>query len=434
MQSRGTRRSTILMVDEFVSDINTPGAASAFAKLIDAPINPCCSLLFPKLASQADSYEKYRFLDLEIAYAQESNTSVSGTVVHCFDYDAQDAAPTTVQQVMDNNDAKVGPPWVSTSVKLDVTQNAQKWFYCQNSSANGAAAADRQQDQAIYRIWADRIGNNVMLGGLFVRGRVEVTGSRPISALALHTVGLSGLTYTFSGAGGVNVSFVQPDKNRGFTPGDRSAGQTTDVTLSYDNTSSIGTGGNWQALGAPVGKYLASCDSLQANVSVGVAWTFSVAEISSAGVVSNVQQMAGGTGTGALQAVAGQAYITTTADKQMVLYFYVAGAATVVVPSAGGNIEIMAVTENQVGSQRRGGVQGNTCFALPSQQASLDEFLSALPPCDLLVQVVPTAFPEPTLQELVARAVAEALGRTNQPWVTVEEPTREEKTVVLRRK
>lgn len=82
---------------EFIFDI-TSSADFSVARF--AAINPGSPNMFPWLSGIANNYESYIFNSLIFRYENSCNTVTAGTVILAIDYDPDDVAPTSKQQVL----------------------------------------------------------------------------------------------------------------------------------------------------------------------------------------------------------------------------------------------------------------------------------------------------------------------------------------------
>jgi hypothetical protein len=89
---RGNYRSTRIRNRELISTVT--GSVN-YAVLSTYPCNPGQAQTFPWLATQAASWEQYKFHSLKFIYYARCATSVTGTIMLIPDYDAADAAPQT---------------------------------------------------------------------------------------------------------------------------------------------------------------------------------------------------------------------------------------------------------------------------------------------------------------------------------------------------
>lgn len=83
------------------------------------PINPGLENSFPWLHAIAQQWEQYKFHSLTYQYVTRTNTSEKGSVILAPDYDANDGAPTSEEQVTTYQDAKEEVPWTDNAIRLD---------------------------------------------------------------------------------------------------------------------------------------------------------------------------------------------------------------------------------------------------------------------------------------------------------------------------
>jgi hypothetical protein len=324
VKATAVRRRVLVPIDEYIADVVTPAGVSAFANILTGPINPGNDALFPKLATTCDAFEKFRFRKLRIAFTPDSSTATSGALYMNFDYDPDDTAPTNATQVMQNSDAVAFAPWLSASINLDTKQDAAKWYYINNVKSNGALAADRQQDQAVFNLFTDRIAQNVLLGQLQITGLVELIGSRPPQALAMVNSGAStfptaSLTLTVA----VNLDTYYnsavfpigpPAVARGITRGTRAIGDTNLVAF-------VDSANKWYSFAVQPGSYVFTGNMSAAFTAAAVMKLYLVA-INSSNVVTALSALTGtitGTGGTPIQVALGPVTINVPAGSQLAL-------------------------------------------------------------------------------------------------------------------
>jgi len=78
-------------------------------------IQPGLGTLFPWLSQMATLYESYMVDKLHFHFRTEKSTSTNGVVMMAVDYDVQDSAPPSKQQLMAYNNAVRTQPWADTS-------------------------------------------------------------------------------------------------------------------------------------------------------------------------------------------------------------------------------------------------------------------------------------------------------------------------------
>jgi len=76
--------------------------------------------VFPWLSAIARNYESYRFKKLHLVVQNFMSAMRDGVVNYCVDYDADDAAPANLQQMLSNKTAGSRPVGAPFTVKLDV--------------------------------------------------------------------------------------------------------------------------------------------------------------------------------------------------------------------------------------------------------------------------------------------------------------------------
>ncbi len=101
---------------ELLSSIN---ASQTFTKAIGTPINPGLFSSFPYLSTQCQAWERYRFKKLIYHYVTKTNFQVSGSVIGCTDYDANESQPTTEQIAFTYHGCQETSPYLSCAYPLN---------------------------------------------------------------------------------------------------------------------------------------------------------------------------------------------------------------------------------------------------------------------------------------------------------------------------
>jgi len=115
---KATRDSSRIVHRELIASISgTAGfaIASAFA------LNSGIAATFPWLASQAASWEQYRFNKLRFCYYTRTGSSTPGSMLLVPDYDAADAPPSTEQIASSYEDVSEDAPWKDQCCDLRVS-------------------------------------------------------------------------------------------------------------------------------------------------------------------------------------------------------------------------------------------------------------------------------------------------------------------------
>lgn len=81
--------------------------------------NPGVGAMFPWLSAIANSYERFRFHDLQFEFVSSQATSTNGRIYAAIDYDWDDDVPTSKAQLMGNMTASEAPVWTNLKLKAD---------------------------------------------------------------------------------------------------------------------------------------------------------------------------------------------------------------------------------------------------------------------------------------------------------------------------
>jgi hypothetical protein len=116
---------TIVRGHEQFATLNGSTAFAATRK----QINPGLSNIFAWLSDRAKGYEKYRIRKLEVKYVPaEAVVTTAGVVYLAFDYDPDDAPPTTLAALSSFEGLKQGHTFDVVTVKLDLKSVQRQMF------------------------------------------------------------------------------------------------------------------------------------------------------------------------------------------------------------------------------------------------------------------------------------------------------------------
>jgi len=100
---------------EFLADL---AGSVAFATTL-IPLNPGLSSTYPWLANIAQNYESYLQNGLSVEFQTSKPTSAAGSVALAIDFDANDSAPLSKQQLMTYHGAVRTPVWSECTLRAD---------------------------------------------------------------------------------------------------------------------------------------------------------------------------------------------------------------------------------------------------------------------------------------------------------------------------
>lgn len=200
------RRLQYVEEDEYIEDIfGSVGFATT-----QYPINPGQVSTFPWANKVAQLYECYEFEYLEFYYkrlvSEFSTNGQAGVMIMSCDYDSADAAPTTKQQVEDNEDKAQGMPCTDTvRLPIDVSRLRKDDNKYVRVGAQPANTDIRVYDAGNLYVSTQGNTNATVIGELHVRYRIKF--SKPVleqSSLVGGAVHFSSITATtannFNGA------------------------------------------------------------------------------------------------------------------------------------------------------------------------------------------------------------------------------------------
>lgn len=174
---------------------DTFAASTLYSVDASVVINPGRPSVFPWLSTIANSYEKYKFHKLDFEFQTDVGTSTNGSGFMSFDWDALDAAPSTLSELTstaDNVDFSAYCPMARLSLKPNDLREAG-WLFVTSSAPTGT-------DLKTYYLgkFTDAATGFSTLGDfgrLYVNYTVELKtpqpGSLPWSVVVLNGTGCS---------------------------------------------------------------------------------------------------------------------------------------------------------------------------------------------------------------------------------------------------
>lgn len=242
----GPRGSTRVTHSEYIGDLTTTTLGTVSAFVINAS-NPAT---FPWLSRIAQGYELYRFRRLRIEYCPSCSSSTSGVVVGAFEYDANDPAPVTKQQLSAIDGS------VRTNIWSPVVWNFKpfnNWAFC--SSPNSAPGDLRLSDIARFFIATfGAVTGGVVVGDLMVSYDVEFM--KPEMAPSTLSEYLQPLSSTLPTLAGTGVSLAG---DKVFTVSSPAPGKL-DLTFSVGGQYMIVIGADGTATSGPSGLFTSPGD------------------------------------------------------------------------------------------------------------------------------------------------------------------------------
>jgi hypothetical protein len=243
--------------------------STAYTTALSVALNPGLSASFPWLASQAQSWERYRFNKLRFCYYTRTGSNVPGSVQMVPDYDAADAAPASEQIASTYEDVEEDAPWKDICCELRPSAlhalGPSKFIRTSALNVLGAANQDIKTYDAGNFFLNTIDGTNVNWGKLWVEYDVTlmtpqlppggggpiaaqgITATAPTTASMLGTptpvtnssalVTVAGEVVTFLQAGNFTVVY----QVTGTTSTQTGAPTPSGAALSYQVTSGSGT-------------------------------------------------------------------------------------------------------------------------------------------------------------------------------------------------
>jgi len=85
-------------------------------------VNPGCPQCFPWLADIAARYETYKFRSLRFDFIPQNSTSIGGSVMLAFDFNASSVPPDDAFEALSFHDRSADVIWAPSSLQLDLLQ------------------------------------------------------------------------------------------------------------------------------------------------------------------------------------------------------------------------------------------------------------------------------------------------------------------------
>ena len=137
----GPRGQTRFSHTEFVADVG--GTINGIVNVLT--INPAATATFPWLSRIAQGFELYRFKRLRIDYTPSVSTTSAGIVVGAFEFDGNDALPTSKQQLSAMDGARRVNVWGKQSFPMACPAG---WYYTGTVVTPGSTGDVRLTDVA----------------------------------------------------------------------------------------------------------------------------------------------------------------------------------------------------------------------------------------------------------------------------------------------
>jgi len=182
------RRSTYIMEDEYIGDIN----GSVNFTTTQFSVNPGQAAVFPWANRTASLYSEYQFDQLEFYYKPEvtgfATQGQTGKVILSFDYDAAASVPTTKQQVETIDPHNDQLPCIPITLRLDCKQIHKGDAKFVRVGAQSANTDIRVYDAGVLSVSTIGQANTTLVGELHVRYRCKL--EKPLLDPAVVTGGV----------------------------------------------------------------------------------------------------------------------------------------------------------------------------------------------------------------------------------------------------
>ncbi len=163
--------TTRIAHSEFFASVASAGTAFACASY---PCNPGVASIFPWLSSIAQRYETYKFRKLQFEYHTRAATSQVGTVGLVFDFDAEDAAPSSQMMALSYHDKCADSPWKDDCVVLDLVQGDRLPVRYTRSGTPVGSYDIKTYDVGNLHVFVDGVAASTNLGLLEVRYVIDL--------------------------------------------------------------------------------------------------------------------------------------------------------------------------------------------------------------------------------------------------------------------
>lgn len=170
-------------------------------------VNPGLPQCFPWLSRVASMWELYNVRQMTIKYVPAVATSLSGSIFLAFDYDALDAAPSDLSNVLQCQEACTSPVWAACDISLK-TQSLQrrKNLYTRSGSVSSSDLKTYDVGRLFYG--CQGLANaDVLLGHLMIEYDIVLSVPQPPLPFLqsyIQAPGVSGQTGdTPFGSGGI---------------------------------------------------------------------------------------------------------------------------------------------------------------------------------------------------------------------------------------
>jgi len=268
-----SRDSCRIVHRELVASVT---GSAAFAVPYDFALNPGLAASFPWLATQAQSWETYRFNRLRYCYYTRTGSSTPGSCMLVPDYDAEDAVPSSEQIASSYEDVAEDAPWKDIDCDLRVpamfsmgpkkfirtgavpagtdikTYDAGQMFVCTtDGTAVNWGKLWVEYDVTLYTPQINPAGSGVLSAQHFKSSVVPTTannfGTPVVQAGSSNIASIAGNVITFNQAGRYIVSYQSTATTSVTTTANVVAGAGAVLVNTFYNGNGIGSGGDGSA-------------------------------------------------------------------------------------------------------------------------------------------------------------------------------------------
>lgn len=197
--------TTRISHSEFFANVSSVGTAYSCSSF---PCNPGVASIFPWLSAVAQRYETYKFRKLQFEFHTRAATSQVGTVGMVFDFDAEDAAPSSQMMALSYHDKCADSPWKDDCVVLDLVQGDRLPVRYTRAGTPVGTYDIKTYDVGNLHVFVDGVAASTNLGLLEVKYIIDLYTPQiqdPVGGGFYNNAGQDG-THVFGTGFGTNAS------------------------------------------------------------------------------------------------------------------------------------------------------------------------------------------------------------------------------------
>lgn len=165
------------------------GSPTALTKVMELPLNPGYGLVFKQSQQEAAVYEKFTIIGLELRYTTRAPSANSGDWLAYIDYDAGDAAATTLAEITANRTVAEGSVWQSQRINMGKMLRRAGVHFVHMGAPETTVAEARQDNPGILRVYLERPNTPSSMGFFTLRWTIKWSSRRAVVPSVLVTSG-----------------------------------------------------------------------------------------------------------------------------------------------------------------------------------------------------------------------------------------------------